>query len=352
MIYLDNNATTLLDPRVEEAMRSAPFGNPSSPHRFGQKARRALIEAKHVLLNRLAPGREIVFTSGGSEAIAMAIQSCEGRIVTTSLEHAAVLEACKNKEVTFLENLSQEKLPVDTKLIVLSAANNETGVKNDIEAAARFGIPLLVDGVAFLGKEEWKMPEGICAVAFSAHKIHGPKGVGCLIYDAKFPLKPLVYGAQQRGLRGGTENVAGIVGFAKAVECIDYSHIRELRDYFESELEACFDVVIHGKGLPRVCNTSSVAFVGEDAEMLLMQLDLAGVAVSFGAACSSGSLQLSHVLRNMGVPVDLIRSSLRFSLSRMTTKEELDACLNQLSKLLTPTDFTPSKLVSSAVSSN
>jgi len=359
VIYLDNNATTLIDPRVEEAVSQVKLANPSSPHRFGQRAKRVLIEAKQTILAAVAPGREVVFTSSASEALNMAIQGVDGHIVTSSLEHAAVLESCRGKNVTILDpapgqgivTIEQIKLALrpNTALIILMAANNETGIKReDLNEVAALGIPLLIDGVAILGKEEWKVPRGVVACAFSAHKLHGPQGVGCLIYDKAFPLKPLIRGgSQQRGLRAGTENVPGIIGFAKAVEVMQWQGIAELRDYFESKLT---NVVIHGKDQPRVCNTSSVAFVGQDGEELLMQLDMAGIAVSYGAACSSASLQLSHVLRNMGIHPDLVRSTLRFSLSRFTTKQEIDSVLNQISKLLTMTDFTPNKLVSSAVS--
>ena len=360
MIYLDNNATTLVDTRVEEAMCAVKLANPSSPHRFGQRAKKQLVDAKQTILEKIAKGRELLFTSSATEAINMVIQGVEGHIITSSLEHAAVLESCKGKKVTFLDPLPgkgtitieqiEEALRPDTALIVLMAANNETGVKTSLDEIAALGVPLLIDGVAILGKEEWEMPKGIVAAAFSAHKVHGPSGVGCLIYDKGFALKPLIHGgSQQRGLRAGTENVPGIVGFAKAVEIMDWEGIEALRDYFESQLEG---VVIHGKDEPRIGNTSSVAFIGHDGEELLMQLDLAGIAVSFGSACSSASLQLSHVLRNMEVDPDLVRSTLRFSLSRFTTKAEIDILLGQLSRLLTTTDFTPSRLVSSAVNSN
>lgn len=363
MIYLDNNATTKIDPRVLEVMFAVAVGNPSSPHRYGQKARQLLLEAKETILEHLnMPQAEIVFTSGGTEALNLGIHGIEGHMITSSLEHAVVLEACTG-DVTYIDPPAgrgsitakqiQEAIRPSTKLICVMAANNETGVKTELDAIAALGIPLLIDGVAFLGKEEWKMPKGICAVAFSAHKIHGPMGVGCLIFDKRFPVKPLIRGgAQQQSLRGGTENLPGIVGFAKAVELIDFGEMKRLRDHFEQELERQFDVIIHGKQEDRICNTSNVAFLEQDAELLLMQLDLAGIAVSYGAACSTGSLKLSHVLQNMGVPSHQIRSSLRFSLSRMTTQEEIDFCLRQLSKLLTPTDLTPSKLVSSAVNSN
>ena len=353
MIYFDNNATTLIDPRVEEAMLQVKLANPSSPHRYGQEAKRLLAEAKQTILKRIAPGKEIVFTSSATEALNMVIHATLGHIITSSLEHAAVLEACRGKDVTILDPIEgrgsitpdqvKQAIRPDTALIILMAANNETGIKTEIRD---FGIPCLIDAVAILGKEEWQLPQGVLAAAVSAHKIHGPQGIGALIFDRRFPIKPLIVGgSQQRGLRSGTENMPGIVGFAKAVEIMNGEGIGKLRDYFESKLQ---DVVIHGKNEPRICNTSNVAFPGLDGEELLMKLDLAGVAVSYGSACSSASLQLSHVLLNMGIAPELVRSSLRFSFSKFTTYQEID----QVSKLLTATDLTPNRLVSSAVSSN
>ncbi|MCH9610540.1 MAG: Cysteine desulfurase NifS [Chlamydiales bacterium] len=353
MIYFDNNATTLIDPQVLEAMNQVSLANPSSPHRYGQRAKQLLADAKSTILNALAPGREIIFTSSATEALNMVIQAAQGHIITSSLEHAAVLEACRGKEVTILEpkegkgaiepdQVEAAILP-NTSLIVLMAANNETGIKSELQD---FGIPLLIDAVAIVGKESWQLPDGICACAISAHKIHGPQGAGALIFDKRFPIKPLIRGGQQqRGLRGGTENMPAIVGFAKAVELMSWTQVSELRDYFEEQLH---NALIHGKDQPRICNTSSVAFEGVDGEELLMQLDLNGFAVSYGSACSSASLQLSHVLLSMGIDPQIVRSTLRFSFSRYTTREEID----QLVTFLTAIDLIPSRLVSSAVSSN
>ncbi|MFN0065471.1 MAG: cysteine desulfurase family protein [Chlamydiales bacterium] len=373
MIYLDNNATTALDRRVLEAMHAVSInkylGNISSPHSYGQKARHLFLQAKKEILTFLnALDHDILFTSGATEGLNTIIQSVpdKAHIVTSSLEHAAVLESCKSKSrVTYLdpksgrgsiapEQIEQALLP-DTALIVCMAANNETGVLSDIVAIAQLaeqrGIPFLVDGVSILGKGSISIPQGVSAICFSAHKIHGPQGMGCIVYKKGMKIRPLICGgAQQRGLRAGTENLSAIVGFAKALELAsrDLEETVARMELLRNRLELSLgNVVVHGKDEPRVCNTSNIAFRGRDGETLLMQLDLAGVAVSYGAACASQSLQLSHVLQNMHVAPDLIRSSLRFSLSRETTLEEID----YVSRLLTVTDFTPNKFVSSATSS-
>lgn len=355
MIYLDNNATTCLDPEVLEVMK--PFfttltGNPSSVHRFGQKAKGALTEAtRHCARFFNVRPEEIIFTSGATEALNFLIRSTprSSHIITSSLEHAAVLEPLKFSgcQVTYLEpypgqgaieaSQVEQVIQENTRLIVLTAVNNETGVKTDLgpiaALAERHQIPFLVDGVAWLGKELVTLPRGISAVCFSGHKVHGPLGVGLAIVRKPFRAHPfLVGGGQQRGFRAGTENLPAIAGFAKALELLSgqgekwIQQMTALRDRFEKGLqEAIPDLVIHGQENPRVCNTSHIAFPGVDGETLLMMLDLAGLASSHGAACSTGTLEPSRVLLNMGIDPALARSSLRFSLSRYTTHAEIDA---------------------------
>lgn len=357
MIYLDNNATTFLDPIVLKAVESVLtglYGNPSSIHRYGQAAKALLIHAsKQVAAFFEVSQEEIVFTSGATEALNMVIKSMTPgqHLITSSLEHAAVLEPIKRSgcSVTYLDPFPTKgaicpdqvemALKPTTSMIILMAANNETGVKTDIEGIAKLaiktGIPFVVDGVGILGKEEWKLPKGVAAACFSGHKIHAPAGVGCLVFRKQFKCRPfIVGGAQQNGFRGGTENLAGIIGFAKGLECIkekireDQARIQTLRDRFEQGvLKNLSDVVIHGENQPRVSNISNLAFLGVEGETLLMLLDLAGLAASHGSACSSGALEPSRVLLNMGVSSQIARSSIRFSLSRFTTEEEIERAI-------------------------
>lgn len=370
MINLDNNATTDLDPRVKKAMFEVMQGNPSSMHSIGRRAKQLLAECKRQVINYFGMD-QIVFTSGATEALNLAIRSLPkgAHLITSSLEHVAVREAVNSlcTQVTRLDPLEgrgailpeqvEAAIQSDTKMIVLTAANNETGVRTDIEAIAsiaqKHGIAFVVDGVALLGKELFVLPRGVTAACFSGHKIHGPQGVGCVVFRNHFKMHPLIVGGpQQHGLRGGTENLMGIVGFAKALEFIckeEIEQMRMLRDAFETALlHIRPDSVIHGYHEMRVSNTSNCAFVGSDGETLLMLLDLANIAVSHGAACSSGALEPSHVLLNMGLSRQMARASLRFSLSRYTTQEEID----QVVKFLTRTDLTPKRPASSAVNSN
>ncbi len=362
MIYLDNNATTLLDPEVFEAMRpflTALTGNPSSVHHYGQKAKGALTEAIRTCARyfNVRPD-ELIFTSGATEALNWLIQSIPkgSHIITSTLEHAAVLEPLKRSgcQVSYLDpqpgqgaiyvTQIEQALEEKTRLIVLTAVNNETGIRTDVEAIARVAssraIPFLLDGVAWLGKESLILPEGVSAACFSGHKIHGPLGIGLAIVRKGHKATPLIVGGgQQRGFRAGTENLPAIVGFAKAVErlseegerwCAQMTH---LRNRLESGLEAALPgIIIHGKEQPRVCNTSQIAFPGIDGETLLFTLDLAGLAASHGSACSSGTLETSRVLLSMGIAPALARSSLRFSLSRYTTQEEIDLAISLIKK--------------------
>lgn len=360
MIYLDNNATTFLDPVVAKAIQSVlagEYGNPSSLHQYGQAARGLLVQAlKQTAVFFGVKEEEIIFTSGATEALNTLVKAAPSgtHIITSSLEHSAVLEPLKRSgcPVTYLDPFPlmgaitpeqvQEAITANTSMIFLMAANNETGVRTDIEGIARLAleanIPLIVDGVSILGKETWKMPEGVTAVCLSGHKIHAPAGVGCLIVRKQFKIKPLIIGGgQQKGLRGGTENLTGIVGFSAAIACMrgkmseDVSRMRTLRDRFEEGiLSALSDVVIHGYDQPRLCNTSNIAFLGVEGETLLMLLDLAGVAASHGAACSTGALEPSRVLLNMGIAISVARSSIRFSLSRFTTEAEIDKAIERV----------------------
>jgi cysteine desulfurase len=361
-IYLDNNATTALHPLVLEAMMvdlTGPPYNPSSVHAYGQEARNLLTKARRSIAAKLgvAPP-EILFTSGATEAMNLAIRGLlagrEGHVITSAVEHACVLGTLAqlpNCEVTLLKPGSygaaqpaqlQEAVRPDTRLIVLMAANNETGVITDLEGVAavaeRANIPLVVDGTAWLGKALFHLPRGVSAATFSSHKIHGPKGVGLLLVRHSLPLRPQITGGgQQYERRGGTENLAGILGMAKAIELLDEATLDpmgRLRDQLEEGILALHpEARVNGEG-PRVANTVNLFCKGIDGESLFMNLDLEGIAVSHGAACSSGSLEPSHVLLGMGYAPERARSSVRFSLSIFTSQNEIEETLFSLKKIL------------------
>ncbi len=342
-IYLDNNATTAMDPRVIEAM--LPFmgapSNPSSVHSFGREARNAVTKSRRHIAQMLGVRpSEIVFIGGATEALNMCIRGRKGSILTSGCEHAACFETCKER-ARYVEcgehgavtpEALEEAITGGEGLIALMAANNETGVKTDLEGIAHVaeahGVPLVVDGVALLGKEDFTIPPGVSAMCFSGHKIHGPR-VGFVVLRHSYKVEPLLVGGEQEShRRAGTEDVAGIVGLAKAIELIDFSGIEALRD----RLEVGAGGSVNGTG-PRVCNTSNLAFEGMEGEAILMNLDLRGIAVSHGSACSSGSLEPSRVLLNMGYSRERAASSIRFSLSRYTTEAEVDEVIKVLSSL-------------------
>lgn len=356
-IYLDNNATTQLDPQVCDAIiqeLNSSFGNPSSVHSFGQEVRNRLIRARRTIAAYLdVSPQELIFTSGGTEAIQSILHNVRGHVVTSNVEHAAVFSALQHAEkkgvsVTYLEagtngavtaEAVSKAICTNTSLIALMAVNNETGVKTDIASIAAIAegkkIPFFVDGVSLLGKETFTIPAGVSAMAFSSHKLHGPSGIGALYLKSNQQFLPLIIGGgQEQGRRGGTENILGIIGFAKAIELLEKElplasvKMRNLRDLLEKQLqERISGVLVNGSG-ERICNTTNLSFLGVDGESLLLNLDLAGVAVSHGSACSSGSLEPSRILFNMGIPKDVASASIRFSLSRFTTQEEIERCVD------------------------
>lgn len=366
-IYLDNNATTAVSPKVIEAMieeLSGPASNPSSIHSFGQKARQKLMRARETAANFFGCNlQDILFTSGGTEGMNILIRSAaqafpKGQIITSTIEHSCVdltlaqlahegweIIALPPGEKGFVDaSQVKEVLSENTRFIVLAAVNNETGVKCPIGAIGRLAlkweIPLLVDGVAWLGKESFTLHQGIAGIAFSAHKIHGPKGVGFAVVRSHLRLSPLLTGGpQEYGRRAGTENLAGIVGAAAALDelraelPISTAHMSAMRDKLEKGLIEKCGAIVNGTG-ERVCNTLNVSFPGIDGETLLIQLDQAGIAASHGSACSAGAMEPSRVLLNMGLPHERVGSSLRFSLSRYTSLEEIDFCIEATSQLL------------------
>lgn len=364
-IYLDNNATTPLDPRVFKAMLLDLNGipaNPSSIHWFGQQARNLLTQARgHLATFFNARPEEIIFTSGGTESLNLLLRGLgtKGHLITTAIEHSAVYRTIQALEAAGLE---VTYLPVDlwgaplpeqvadaikphTRAIVLSASNGETGVKIDLDGisavAEKQNIPLLLDAVAYVGKELLCIPSGVAGVAISGHKFHAPKGIGALYLRSHLKLTPVMTGGHQENMRrGGTENLAGILGLAEAVQILGEKQaevtatLQDLQNHLERGLlREIPDIAINGQG-PRIANTSNIAFLGVDGETLLMQLDMGGVAVSHGSACSAGALEPSRILTNMGIDRKTARSSIRFSLSRMNTREEIELAIERTSAIV------------------
>jgi cysteine desulfurase len=359
-IYLDYNATTPVDPEVLEAMLpflGGDYGNPSSLHWFGQRARAAIEEAR-VLVAALigAEASEIVFTSGGSESDNLALRGVAAKarpsrrgIVCSAIEHHAVLRSAQalrdelwpvriarvgEDGVLDLEALAAD-LDGATALVSIMLANNETGVLQPVAEAARLaracGALVHCDAVQAAGRVEVGVRAlDVDLLTVSAHKIYGPKGVGALYVRRGTPMAPLVRGgAQERNRRAGTENVAGVVGFGVAADLArrrreaDAARLAALRDRLEGRLLEVPGTRRNGEG-PRVPNTTNVSFEGADAEALLFALDLEGIAVSTGAACAAGGVEPSHVLRAMGLPPERVQASLRLSLGRATTERDVD----------------------------
>jgi cysteine desulfurase len=359
-IYLDHNATTPLDPRVLEAMLPVlrdGVGNASSLHWFGQRARAIVDEARgHVATLIGAAPAEIVFTGSGTEADNMALRglvaaSAPGRrrLVYTAIEHHAVTNTAKG--------LAEEGVPVacvratadgrvdldelgrlvdaETAVVALMLANNETGVIQPLGDVVRIarerGVLVHCDGVQAVGKIPVDVRGfDVDTLAVSAHKLYGPQGVGALYVKRGARLTALLRGgSQERNRRAGTENVAGIAGFGRAAQiaraelATEAPRLGALRDLLETRLLATAGCRRNGE-LARVPNTTNLSFDGCEAESLLMALDLAGLAVSTGAACAAGAIQPSHVLRGMGLAASRVQSSLRFSLGRGTTLAEID----------------------------
>jgi cysteine desulfurase len=361
-IYLDNNASTPMAPEVFEAMRpwlQESYGNASSVHWFGQRAMAALEGARrHVASSIGATPHEIIFTSGGTEADNLAIlgmsearRNSGQHLITSSIEHPAILSTCRTLEsrgfdITYLgvdrEGLIQlEELRAavrpETVLISVMMANNETGtvqpVREIVEIGRALHIPVHTDAVQAVGKIPVDVKSlGVDLLSLSGHKIHGPQGIGALYVRRGLDLTPLLVGGnQERKRRAGTESVAAAVGLGRATELarqdtfLESPHIASLRDRFEREiLSRCPRSQLNGHRERRVTNTTNLGFEEVDGEALLLALDMEGVAASMGAACSSGSLEPSHVLKAMGVRREILRGSLRFSLSKFNTEEEVE----------------------------
>ena len=362
-VYLDNNATTPLLPEVFAAMRpyfGERFGNASSIHHHGQQTRAAVEDARESVADLLGcTATEIVFTSGGTESDNLAVAgwvAAGDHVITSSIEHHAVLHACKH-----LEKIGCEVtiLPVDgrglidpadvrralrssTKLISVMMANNETGVLEPVDEIGKIAneakILFHTDAVQAAAKVPIDVRRiGCDALSISGHKIHGPQGVGALYVKKGTRIQPLFHGGRhERSRRAGTENVPGIVALGKAAQLAresldrgDAKTMAAMRDRLEQGILAQVDeVAVNGSGAARVPNTSNIRFDHIEGESLVIALDLKGLAVSTGAACSSGAIEPSHVLIAMGLRPDQARSSIRLSLGKQTTDSEIDLALS------------------------
>ena len=361
-VYLDNNASTPLLPEVFEAMRPyylEKFGNASSIHHFGQHARAAVERARAAVAALLnARPAEIVFTSGGTEADNLGIFGIVrhgDHVITSSIEHSAVMNTCKRleqmgHEVTYLPVNGRGEVEPDelrkaiqpnTRLISIMMANNETGViqpVDDIGKIAREAdIFFHTDAVQAAGKVPIDIHKIDCdALSISGHKIHAPQGTGALFIKKGTLIQPLLYGGNhERQRRAGTENLPGIVGLGKAAEIAKNwlaqngpAEMAAVRDRLENGILRCVeDTGVNGDGAPQVPNTTSIYFDHVEDEALVIALDLKGLSVSSGAACSSGAIEPSHVLLAMGLSHDRARGSLRISLGKQTTSDEIDFAL-------------------------
>jgi len=371
-IYLDHAATTPVLPEVAEAMQpylSGTFGNPSSLHWFGQEARRAVDAARDTIARILgADSSEIYFTSGGTESdnqallgVTTALAEKGNHIITSTIEHQAVLQTAKILELRGLDvtyiNVNPDGLidPKDiekaiaekTILISVMHANNEIGVIQPLAEIARIAtdrdVPLHTDAVQTVGHIPVNVDHlGVDLLSLSAHKFYGPKGIGVLYIRRGTRIVPLIQGgSQERQRRAGTENVPAIVGMAKALEIAQETMEKrgkeetELRDYFITTLKSQIpNAHLNGHPVKRLPNNINISFPNAEGELLLLKLDMEGIAVSSGSACSSGAIDPSHVLKALGLPPELTQSSLRLTLGRSTTKAHLDQTLQALTKIL------------------
>jgi cysteine desulfurase len=366
-IYFDNNATTKVAEEVFEEMK--PFfcelyGNPSSMHTFGGQVGRKIRTAREQVAGLLGcdPG-EIIFTSCGTESDNTAIKGTltmmpqKRKVITTRVEHPAVLSVCRelqNHGYTVVEmgvdkqgrlDIAdiEENLDDDTALVTIMFANNETGVIFPIDKIARLvtdrGVVFHTDAVQAVGKIPLNLSKSnIDLLSLSGHKLHGPKGVGVLYVRKGTRLLPFMLGGhQESGRRAGTENVPGIIGLGKACELAaknikeENSKVKYLRDKLESAiLKSCPDSRVNGDRKNRLPNTSNISFEFIEGEAILLMLDKFGICASSGSACTSGSLEPSHVLRAMGVPFTAAHGSIRFSLSRYNTEDEVDYTIEKM----------------------
>ncbi len=368
--YLDNNATTRLAPEAFDTMLPYLrdwYGNPSSVHRLGQRSRQAIDESRASIADLLGcADNELLFTSGGTEAINTAIRgllatrSPRQKIITTTVEHSATRELCQQlaREGYFIVEIPVDvtgaldvdqfaaELAEDVALVSIMWANNETGVLFPIEQLAAMcrekRVPMHCDAVQAIGKIPVNFKSiGVDLASFAAHKFHGPKGVGGLYVRRGVRFRPLVIGGpQERNRRGGTENVAGIVGAAAAAKISlaalsQMSRVSDLRDRLERGiLSTIEDAHVNGRADARLPNTTNIGFSRLEAEAILLLLSEQGICASAGAACSSGSLEPSHVLRAMRIDARVAHGAVRFSLSRFSTDADVDRALEVLPRVI------------------
>jgi cysteine desulfurase len=372
LIYLDNAATTPLDHTVRDAMLpylEGSYGNPSSIHAFGRQTRAAIDHARSQVADAIgANPSQIVFTSGGTEADNLALigvmhaQPVEKKhLITSQVEHHAILDACKylerfGYEVTYLPVNQQGLVQLediraairpDTALISILHGNNEIGTIQPIEQighlAHEHNILFHVDAVQSFGSEPLDVSAlPVDLVTLSSHKIYGPKGAGALyIRDSVKLLPRALGGAQERRKRAGTENILGIVGFGKAAELVGKHHIArrehlvQLKQTFIEDLRSrSLDIVINGHVDNSLAHIVNISFLGIDTETLLIQLDMEGIAASSGSACTSGTLSVSHVLKAMHLPDSVTNSAIRFSFGKDNTIEEIKAATEKIEKVV------------------
>jgi cysteine desulfurase len=372
-IYLDHNATTPTRPEVVEAMARAMaenYANPASQHQAGQRARRVLDDARERIgeilgANLSGPAADrLIFTSGGTEANNLAILGIsrlnhpqQGHMVISAAEHPSVIEPAEQllkagwqldalgvneQGIVRTERLAGLLTP-RTRLVSVLLGNHDTGVVQPIakvvEICNAASVPVHTDAVQGIGKLPVNFRAlGVALMSVGAHKFQGPPGIGGLLVRHAISLEPILYGGSQQGnTRPGTEPVALVLGMLTALECwvaeqqAHRARLEKLREQFESGLQAGYPgLVINGGQAPRLPNTSNIAFPGLDGQVLLMALDMVGIACSVGSACSSGSTELSPTLLAMGLPKSIVGSSLRFSLGETTTAAEIDEAVQRI----------------------
>lgn len=368
-IYLDNNATTAILPEVADAMSAAwqnAYANPGSQHSFGRDSRRVLEDSRESIARILqAEPSEVVFTSGGTESINAAIHGLtlgrRGAIALTAGEHPATTAACEQARqqgmrvqhlpvdaAGRLQTEAYESLPWDDlRLVCVILAHNETGVIQDVrplsDLCEQHKVPLLIDAVQAVGKIPVSFRElRATALAFGAHKFHGPRGVGGLLLRRGVQLPPFLHGGhQESGRRAGTEPVPLVAGMAQALECFDQArekrqrYTEALRNQLQQALvEQCAPAIVHGANASRLPNTLSIAFPGLTGEALLVNLDLEGVACSLGSTCSSGSAEAAPALLAMGIDPDICTSSVRFSVGCLNTAEEIPEAVRRITDVV------------------
>lgn len=367
-IYFDNAATTKTDPKVVDAMTpyfSEKFGNPSSQHFIGQEAKQAIEKARKVIATSInAKTYEIIFTSGGTESNNLVLKGLfynnpeKNHIITTKIEHDCILKTCewlekRGAKITYLDvnsegfiDLEQLKNSITGKTSVVSIihGNNEIGTIQDLEAIGKIckekNILFHTDACQSYTKVDLNVKkQNLDLVTLNSHKIHGPKGVGALYIKDGIKITPLLHGGgQERQLRSGTENTIGIRGFAKAVSIAKSKHVKKMTRLKDKLIEGILkieDVKLNGPRKNRLCNNVNVSFMNVEGEAIGGYLENLGICTSTGSACMSNTLKTSHVLKAIGLPPIQGNSSLRVSISKYTTNEEIDYFLKELPKIIT-----------------